>query len=162
MKQLVDTARMATIERLEAGNWAVVDEPGPNVVYMRWAIDELYLKKKKRGILSYTPIGIVVHATVQASIRDLWKKIDIVELGLKIEWVDSVSGEVLSAGKVKRGIRKSKGQKAELVSWEELDALFRTIGEQTRCHMDNNRVADQEKRIDCDSILVEQALPKGK
>jgi hypothetical protein len=156
LKQLVDTARRAMIERLE-GSWDVVDEPGPNVIYMRWAIDELYLKKKKRGILSYTPIGLVVHTTAQAAIRDLWKKIDIVELGLKLEWVDSVSGEVLSAGKAKRGTRKSKGHKAELVSWEELDALFRTIGEQTRCHMDNNRVAVEEKRLDCDSIMVEQA-----
>ena len=161
MKQLVDTARLAMIERLEAGNWPVVEEPGPNVVYMRWAIHDLHLNKKKRGLLSYTPVGMVVRTTAQAAIRDLWKKIDIVGLGLKIEWLDSVSGEVLSAGSAKRGARKAKGQKAELVTWEELDALFRSIGEQTRCHMDNNRLAEGEKRLDCDSLVFERGDPEG-
>jgi hypothetical protein len=155
MKQLADTARLAMMERIEAGGWPIADGPGPNVVYIRWAISDLYLQKKKRGILSYTPVGFVVHTTRQAAVRDLWKKIDIVELGLKIEWTDSVSGEVLSAGKTNQGVRKAKGQKADLVSWEELDALFLTIGEQTRCHLDNNKLADAEKRTDCDSILIE-------
>ncbi len=155
LKQLADVARLAMIERLEAGGWPVTDEAGPNVVYMRWAISDLYLHKKKRGILSYTPVGFVVHSTAQAAIRDLWKKIDIVEIGLKIEWLDSVSGEVLSAGWAKHGARKTKGQKADLVTWEELDALFRTVGEQTRCHLDNNRLPEGEKRTDCDSIVIE-------
>ena len=155
LKQLADVGRLAMIERLEAGGWTAADEPGPNVVYLRWAISDLYLKKKKRGVLSYTPVGFVVHATAQAAIRDLWKKIDIVELGLMIEWSDSVSGEVLSAGMSKQGARKAKGQKQDLVSWEELDALFKTVGEQTRCHMDNNRLDNDKKRLDCDSIVIE-------
>ncbi len=140
------------IERLEAGGWDVVDEPGPNVVYMRWAINDLYLKKK-RGLLSYTPVGMVAHTTAQAAVRDLWKKIDIIEVGLVIEWLDSTSGEVLSAGLAERGGRKRKD--AEPVSWEELDALFKTIGEQTRCHMDNNKLPALGKRQDCDSIEAE-------
>ncbi len=155
MKQLADIARLAMIERLEKGGWPIADGPGPNVVYMRWAISDLYLKKKKRGFLSYTPIGYVVHATSQAAIRDLWKKIDIVELGLKIEWTDSVSYEVLSAGSAKRGARKTRGQKQDLVTWEELDALFRTVGEQTRCHLDNIKLPENQKREDCDSLIIE-------
>jgi hypothetical protein len=51
-------------------------------------------------------------------------------------------------------MRKTKGQKAELVSWEQLDALFLTIGEQTRCHLENTKLAEGEKRLDCDSIVV--------
>ncbi len=155
LKQLADVARLAMIERLEAGGWPVANEPGPNVVYMRFAISDLYLKKKKRRVLSYTPVGFVVHTTAQAAIRDLWKKIDIVELSIKIEWLDSVSGEVVSAGVARKGARKTKGQKAELVSWEDLDALFSTIGEQTRCHMDNNKLPEGEKRQDCDSLVTE-------
>jgi hypothetical protein len=157
LKQLADVARLATIERLEAGGWTVTDKPGPNVAYLHWAISDLYLKKKKRSILSYTPVGLVVHTTAQAAVRDLWKKIDIVELSLSIEWLDSTSGEVLSAGIARQGARKSKGKKVDLVSWEELDALFQTIGEQTRCHMDNNKLPEGKKRQDCDSILIEPA-----
>jgi Protein of unknown function (DUF3313) len=78
LKLLADTVRLATMERLEAGGYPVADEPGPGVAYIRIAIANLYLKKKKRGILSYTPMGFVVHSTMQAAVRDLWKKIDII------------------------------------------------------------------------------------
>ena len=96
----------------------------------------------------------MVHATAQAAMSDLWKKVNITDLGLMIEWVDSETGEVLSAGQASRG-GKAGHSKDPLVSWEELDALFQTIGEQTRCHMDNNRLPDSEKREDCDSIAIE-------
>lgn len=155
LKSLADAARLAVIERLEAGGWKIVNEPGPNVGYIRWALGDVYLKKKKRMILSYTPLGMVVHATAQAAVRDVWKKIDINELGLKIEWLDSTSGELLSAGQANRGLRKSKGQKAEIVSWEELYALFYTIGEQTRCHMDNGKLPEADRTVDCDAIAIE-------
>jgi len=46
LKQLADVGRLAMIERLEAGGWTVTDEAGPKVVFMRWAISDLYLKKK--------------------------------------------------------------------------------------------------------------------
>ena len=161
LKTLADAARMAVIERLEAGGYAIVEEPGPNVVYIRWALNDLYLKKKKRGILSYTPLGMVVHATAQAAVKDVWKKIDINEIGLKIEWIDSATGEVISAGKASQGMRKSKGQKAELVSWEDLYALFYTLGEQTRCHMDHKDIPMAERPVDCDAILIEPEYEDG-
>ncbi len=157
LKQLADVARLAMMERIEAGGYTITDEPGPNVVFIRWAIADLYLQKKKRGLLSYTPVGMVVHTTRQAAQRDLWKKIDIVELGLMIEWIDSVSGDLISAGDASQGLRKAKGRKADLVSWQEIDALFLTIGEQTRCHLDNNQPEGQggDRRMDCDSLVVE-------
>ena len=155
LKQLADVARLAMIERIEEGGWEIVNEPGPDVVYIRWAIADLYLQKKKRSILAYTPAGFVLHSTRQAMVQDLWKKIDIAELGLQIEWIDSMSGEVISAGDARRGLRKAKGQKAQLVTWEEIDALFLTVGEQTRCHLDNNKLPEGSKRTDCDSLIVE-------
>jgi len=164
LKQLADVARLAMMDRIEAGGYTITDEPGPNVVFIRWAIADLYLQKKKRGILSYTPVGMVVHSTRQAAQRDLWKKIDIVELGLMIEWIDSVSGNLISAGDARQGVRKAKGQKADLVSWQEIDALFLTIGEQTRCHLDNNEPEGQggDMRMDCDSLVVEPELAEDK
>ena len=155
LKQLADVARLTMIDSIEAGGYTITDEPGPNVFFIRWAIADLYLQKKKRGILSYTPVGMVVHTTRQAATRDLWKKIDIVELSLMIEWSDSVSGELLSAGDSRQGLRKAKGRKADMVSWQEIEALFLTVGEQTRCHMDNNKLEEGKKRLDCDSIVVE-------
>ena len=121
---------------------------------MHWAIADLYLKKKKRGLLSYTPVGMVVHTTKQAAIRDLWKKIDIVELGMEVEFTDAVSGEVLAAGTSKQGMRKSRGQEQDLVTWEELDAMFSTIGERARCNLDNAKLPQNQRQV-CSDILIE-------
>jgi hypothetical protein len=153
-KTLADTARLALIERLEDGGYAVVDQVGPGVVYVRWAISDLYLKKKKRNILSYTPIGFVVHTTARAAIRDLWRKIDIVELKIEAEFIDGANGNLLGAWVLERGTRKAKGRKQVLVSWEELDATMQTFGQRMRCHLDNSRV-DESQQQDCSQILIE-------
>ena len=157
LKLLADTTRLAMMERLEAGGYTVADGPGPGVLYMRWAISDLYLKKKKRGLLSYTPVGMVVHTTKQAAIQDLWKKIDIVELGLELELTDSMSGEIIAAGTSKQGMRKGKGQEQDLVSWEELDAMFRTVGERARCALDNARLDESQRQV-CSEIVIEPEI----
>ena len=108
--------------------------------------------------MSYTPIGFVVHSTKQAAIRDLWKKIDIVELGFEMEFTDAASGELLGAATSKQGARKARGQKQDPVSWEELDAMFSTIGERTRCHIDNSRRPQAEWQV-CIEILIEPEVP---
>ena len=119
LKALSDTLRMALVERFQAGGYEVVDEVGPGVVYMRWAVTDLYLKKKRKNFLAYTPVGFVVHSTAQLAVRDLWKKIDIVELSLEVEFRDSQTGELLAAVMTEQGHRKDKEHKQELVSWEE-------------------------------------------
>jgi len=160
LKALADVARLTIIERLEAGGFNVVQDPGADTLYFRWAITNLYLKKKKRGFLSYTPIGMVVHATKSAATRDLWKKIDINELSLEMELSDVVTGEVLAAAITNlQGLRKQDGQDAEVVSWQHLDALFMTLGERVACNLSNSRVTE-DKFVDCAAIWVEPELPE--
>lgn len=162
LKALADVARLSTIERLEAGGFNVVDQPGSDTLYMRWAITDLYLQKKKRGILSFTPVGMVVHATKGAATRDLWKKIDIAELSLEIELSDVVTGEVLAAAVTRQqGMRKKKGDKAQIVSWQALDALFTTVGERLRCNL-SNAGAREETWEACADIWIEPEVPAKK
>jgi hypothetical protein len=162
LKALADVARLSTIARLEAGGFNVVDEPGSNTLYMRWAITDLYLQKKKRGILSFTPVGMVVHATKSSATKDLWKKIDIAELSLEIEFTDVVTGEVLAAAITnQQGVRKLKGGKAQLVSWQALEALFETVGERVRCNLSNAGQAEQAWQ-DCGAIWIEPEVPVKK
>jgi len=162
LKALADVARLSAIEQLEAGGFVIADEPGPDVLYVRWAITDLYLQKKKRGFLSYTPIGMVVHATKSSAVRDLWKKIDIAELSLEIETSDLVTGEILAAAvTVQQGTRKSKGAKAELVSWQAMEALFATIGERMRCNLDNARLPESQWES-CKEIWIEPEVPEEK
>lgn len=156
IKVLADTARLTLVERLEAGGYDIAEEAGPGVVYVRWALTDLYLKKKKRGFLSYTPVGFVVHATAQAAIRDVWKKIDIVELNIEVEFIDSATDDVLAAAVVERGARKAEDQEQELVSWEELDATINMFGSRLRCALDNARV-EASSREDCAQIMIEVA-----
>jgi len=162
LKALADVARLATIERLEAGGYTIATEPGPNVLYMRWAITDLYLQKKKRGILSFTPLGMVVHATKSAAVRDLWKKIDIAELSMELELSDLVTGEILGAAITHQlGLRKASGQKAELVSWQALDALFTTVGERLSCVLRNAEIPQSEWTT-CADIWIEPEVPQKK
>ena len=162
LKTLADTLRMAMTERFEAGGYTVADQAGPGVVYVNWAVTDLYLKKKKRGLLSYTPVGFVVHSTAQAAIQDLWRKIDIVELNIEAEFVDGASGELLGAVVMERGARKDKetGQEQELVSWEELDSAMQTFGERLRCNLDNAR-KPEDARYDCTTINLKPEVVSG-
>ena len=162
LKALADIARLSTIARLEAGGFNVVDEPGSNTLYMHWAITDLYLQKKKRGILSFTPVGMVVHATKSSATKDLWKKIDIAELSLEIEFSDVVTGEVLAAAITsQQGLRKQKGSKAQIVSWQALEALFDTVGERVRCNLSNAGQAEQAWQ-NCGAIWIEAEVPAKK
>ncbi len=154
LKVLADAARQATIERLTANGYQITDEAGPDVLYLRWAVINLYLQKKKRSVLSYTPVGMVVHTTAQAAIRDMWKKIDIVEIDFELELLDSVTQEQLAAAVVEEGARKKKGQEQDLVSWEELDAIISTAGERVSCAL-NNAHTEETARADCRSIVVQ-------
>ena len=157
LKLLADSARLAVIEQLEASGYTIAHEPGPDVLYFRWAITDLYLKKKKRGLLSYTPLGMVVHTTRQAAIRDLWRKIDIVEFAIEMEISDFVTGEILGAAVTRlQGKRKDKGQDQDqdLVTWQELDALFLTVGERLVCGLGNAKKPESEW-TDCGAIWIE-------
>jgi len=159
LKALADVARLSTISQLEAGGFNVVDVPGTDTLYVRWAITDLYLQKKKRGILSFTPVGMVVHATKGAATRDLWKKIDIAELSLEAEFTDVVTGEVLAAlTTYQQGFRKQKGTKADVVSWQELEALFDTVGHRLSCTLTNSS-RPEEEWDDCSAIWIEPEVP---
>ena len=57
---IADSMREALDARLKGGGYNVVDKPGPGVLYVRVALTDLELTKKKRGLLSYTPVGAVV------------------------------------------------------------------------------------------------------
>jgi len=105
---------------------------------------------------------MVVHATKSAATRDLWKKIDIVELSLEIEYSDVVTGEIIAAGIAHQlGFRKQKGEKADVVSWQELEALFDTVGERMVCGLSNSEVREEEWQ-DCAAVWIEPEAPEEK
>ncbi len=121
----------------------VVDKAGPNVLYISIAATNLKLTKKRRGILGYTPIGLVGGAVASAATSDLARKADLQGLVFEFEAFDSVSGERIIA------IIDSIGSDAENpATWEELEAFMVRYGTLVQCRFDNARVPDAQ-RVDC-------------
>jgi len=110
------------------------------VLYVRPALSDVYLKKAKRSIFSYTPTGAVMHAAKSAMEKDFQKKISLIGLTVEIEVTDSVTGKALGQ------LIETRGSKQEPTSWEEVESLFRSFGTRFRCRMDNIR---RKERVDC-------------
>jgi hypothetical protein len=142
MKQLGDLFRGAMARTLSE-SYMIVDQPGPNVLYVRFALSNLKLKKKKRGLLSYTPVGLVATAAMTLAVSDLTKKIDLKGLTMEMEVLDSTSGEQLAAS-----VEMRSGSKENPASWSELEALIDVYSHRVSCNLDNARVA-QESWNDC-------------
>jgi Protein of unknown function (DUF3313) len=142
MKIVADALRDAVTAELK-DSYKIVDAPGADVLYVRLAVGDLMLKKKKRSILAYTPAGALIKAA-----RDLTKevtdKVDVASFVVEGEVQDSVSGEQLAALTMSRGSLSTKDSGAA-PTWDELSGLFGTIGKRLRCRLDNSKRPEAEQ-----------------
>lgn len=143
---LAEALRAGVISALSE-NYYVVDRPGPNVLYIRPALTNLRLTKKKKSILGYTPVGLVGGAVVGAATSDLAKKANLQDVILEAEVYDSMTEERLVALIDKRG----EGREAPS-SWEELEDAMLRYGKLVNCRLGNSRVAE-EAREDCSAVF---------
>jgi len=141
MKQLADTFRNAMVQEL-ADTYTIVDQPGPNVLYLRFAFSNLQLKKQRRRLMSYTPIGLVANA-VKSGVTDITSKIDLKGLTIEMELLDSTTEEQFAAL-----LETRADTEEEPTSWEELEALIVGYAQRGRCRLDNARLSEED-RVDC-------------
>ena len=121
----------------------VVSSPGEKVLYIRIAITNLKLTKKKKSILGYTPAGMVLGGIKGAATSDLAKKANLQGMVLELEGFDSVSGERIIA------LIDSIGSDAQQhASWEELEVFMAKYGRIMQCRFDNARLP-AEQRVNC-------------
>ena len=121
----------------------VVDKPGERVLYVSLAATNLKLTKKKRGLLGYTPVGLVAGTVRGAATSDIAKKANLQDVVIEMELFDSVSGERLVA------IIDSRGSgKENPTSWDELEALMGRYGKIMQCRF-NNAKLPVERRVNC-------------
>lgn len=154
--ELASIMRSVAKERLEErGRYKVVEQPGPDVLFVRMALTELYLKKKKRGVLAYTPIGAVAKLGTDA-LKETLSRIDIIEMTFEAELVDSTSMDVLSAIVVPSGARKAEGQKEERMDMKEFQTQIHEYASRLSCQLDNAKLP-QAQRIDCTDPKARQA-----
>lgn len=150
MKAIADALRESVTAELK-GSYEIVDKPGPKVLYVRLAVGDLLLQKKKRPILAYVPVGAVIHAAKNVA-SETTKKIDLKNMKIEGEILDSVSGEQFGALTSTRGsLSTSADDPAKPVSWQELDNLFGVIGKRLRCRLDNARAPESQAQ-NCGAI----------
>ncbi len=152
IKAIADLMRANLTEKVINRGYEVVDEPGPDVIYMRVALTDLYLKKEKRGVWAYTPAGAVVQAGAD-TVRNMMSKVDIIEMAIQMEFQDSVTGEVIGAIIIKRGARKDKetGQKLTRYDFDHLRLEMQYYGSRMTCRLDNARLPDAME-VDCEEV----------
>jgi hypothetical protein len=129
------------IDSIIHGGYYVVDRPGAEVLYVTLAITDLKLKKKKRGLLSYTPGGYFMKASIDAT-RSMMEKYDIMGLTFQAEIMDSRTNEVLASVIALRG---NNGQRMEFA---EFDGDVQSFASRLLCRLDNSR-GPEDQDIDC-------------
>ncbi len=142
LKMLADDFMNAIADEIE-GSYLVVGQSGPGVLHLRWALGNVIFKKKwSKNPLKYTPVGATTNAIKKAISDDLTKKVNIADMTIEAEFLDSATGERLAAF----AERRKKGEEA--TSWQELDALMHSYGKLLVCRMDNARKLPTEQ-VDC-------------
>ena len=120
LKALADGFNETLIKTLEP-EIAVLNKAGPGVMYMRAALTNVKLAKKKRGLLSYTPIGLVATAVADAA----GARISLKDAAVEIEMLDSTTGERL-------GVLVDKAPTTpgnENLSWDSINEVFKFYAE---------------------------------
>lgn len=155
MAAIASVVRSSVASALESRGYALVDQPSVDAVYVRLAVTDLRIDKKKRGLLAYTPVGFVVSTGVEA-LQDFTAKYDILDMALQVEVQESTGHEVLGAAVVQRGKSADHGKP---LSFDALSGLVTEYGERMACRLDNSHVTP-DRRIDCLDAEARRQRPR--
>ncbi|MGB8712510.1 MAG: DUF3313 domain-containing protein [Onishia taeanensis] len=127
LKILADTFRATVTKTLEP-EISVVNLPGPGIMYMRAALTDVDVAKKKRGLLGYTPIGFVYGI---AKDEVVGPSLTLRNATLEVEMIDSLSGERLGVlvDKV------SNSSDSEDLSWDSVSKTLQYYAERFKARL---------------------------
>lgn len=123
LKALADGFHEAITKALEP-EVNVVNQGGPGVLYVRAAITNVKVAKKKRGLLGYTPIGLVAGAVTGPNVS-------LKDAVLEIETLDSVSGDRMGVLVDKAPVTTGN----EELSWDSINNTFTYYAERYKSRM---------------------------
>jgi len=128
MKILADTFASILTNELEP-EYPVVGSPGKGVLIVRLAITNLKMKKKKRGLLGYMPIGAAITA-----MKDIaGKRITLSDATIEAELLDGESGERL--GTLVDSLSETVSKK-DKPSWASLEQALTFYAKRFRSRLD--------------------------
>ena len=134
LKALADTLRDAIISELEP-TYPVVSRPGPDVLGLRIAITNVQMRKAKKRLVSFTPIGLAVTGAKALA----GKNISLVDATIEVEMLDSTTGErlgVLIDRQSDTAKKKKKKKKKKKTSWDDIEETLKFYAERFRGRMD--------------------------
>jgi len=127
-------------------SFSVVTEPGEGAALISWAVSNIYLKKAKRGVLGYTPVGAVAFGA-KNMVSDVVDKTRAYDVIFEVEATNSLTGEVFFA------MVYEMSDKQKETEWGDALALANGIGKRIGCRLSNSRLAVDD-RADCLAIPV--------
>jgi hypothetical protein len=133
LKTLADGFREVLVNTLQP-EILVVDQPGPEVMVLRAAISDVHLKKKKRGLLGYTPVGVVVTAARDA----VGARVSMKDAVLEVEILDASSQERIGVLVDRAPVETQTGD----ISWESIEHSFAYYAERFKLRMQGSPVAE--------------------
>ena len=116
LKKISDALRDSLKEAAQ-NRWEVVEEPGPGVLQVNVGVSKIKLRNKKRGLLGFTPIGLVT--TTAGNLAGM--RLTLADASLQGESLDSVSGEPVTYFMVD-SIGEYDDEKG--MSWEDVRATL--------------------------------------
>ena len=153
--EIIREAVVAELGRL----YEVVDEPGDNVLHMRIAIANLDVKKAKRKLWAYHPVGAAVSAgaTRKKSVLD---KTNLRGAVIEVEMLDSQSGEIIGQV-IDVRVRDEMAEEAiELDDdrkWDLFIIMADTYAARIACRLENVRLPE-DQRVICPRKTLEDLI----
>lgn len=145
-KLIADTFQQLITNQVDAG-YIIAARPEAGVVEVRVALSNVHLQKKPRRLLSYTPVGLVVNAAKNA-LEDVIQKMDLTEVVIQAEVIDSQSGEVLIELYDQKGNMASSDQ---FTSWQQVEDAMTLDAKRLKCNLDNAHLPPPQ-RTNCWAI----------
>jgi len=144
MKLIADALRAVLIMEFERSNYRLVTTAGPNTLYLHTAITDLHLKKKRKRLVQFTPVGIVATLATMP-FKDVMNKINLQQVTFEAELLDSQTEERLGAFVESEG---SATEKKKETSWDDFLAGLEVTANRLGCRLNNGALA-AEMRRDC-------------
>ncbi|MGR8920549.1 MAG: DUF3313 domain-containing protein [Gammaproteobacteria bacterium] len=132
MKALTDAFTAEIVAALEPA-YPVVSAPGSGVLQARIAIANVTLKKKKRGLLSFTPAGFAL-----TTLKDIaGKRIILDNAVIEVELTDAESGAIVGLLVDELAVSTSEDESED--SWAKLQKAFQFYAKRFRARLDAAR-----------------------
>ncbi len=145
LQAMADAMRSGATARLKARGYNVVDTPGPDVLYVRAALTDVQLTKKRRGILAYTPAGAVLKFGTDM-LKNVMQKYDIMNMVFQVELVGSESKELIGQYVMITGGDK----KPVRIDFDKLESDLQEFSDRLTCWLDvSKKMPAAGQQFDC-------------